>query len=231
MKGHHAIQERPGNPYRLGRHLHHDERSRAFPAALAPALRSVTHQHHGPVLNQGNLGSCTGNALCQALNTGPLAAGRGDTRPLLTEADAVRIYSEATILDPFDGAYPPDDTGSDGVSVCKAAQGEGLISRYTHTFSGDACRRALVLQPVIIGTIWYESMFDPDFRGRVHVRPSSGVAGGHEYCLYRLDVPHKRVWFINSWGEGWGKGGTAYLTWHDLDLLLDDGGDCTAPVV
>ena len=80
--------------YHLGRHLqpNHDPRSLDHPAEVAP-LVSVRHQHHGPVLDQGQLGSCTGNATAQALNTDPLMP---DGRRLLTEQDAVAIYSWAT---------------------------------------------------------------------------------------------------------------------------------------
>lgn len=221
------LPEKPGNPYRLGRHIHHDERSRRFGAALAGRVdHSVWHEHMGPVLDQGALGSCTGNALAQCLNTQPLQDGH----PLLVEDDAVRIYSEATAIDPYPGQYPPDDTGSDGLDVCKAAKAEGLISRYDHAFGLDECLRALSVQPVIIGTVWFESMFSPSPKGRIPVKTRSGVAGGHEYLLWGLDTRWRRVWMLNSWGAGWGQNGAAYLTWSDLGHLLDDGGDCTVPV-
>lgn len=55
--------------YSLGRIVQHDPRSLAFVAATAP-LKTVTHRLSGQVLDQGNLGSCTGNAMAQALNTG-----------------------------------------------------------------------------------------------------------------------------------------------------------------
>lgn len=219
------LDESHDQPYRLGRHIHHDPRSRSFPADTATDLVTTVHTHHGPVLDQGNLGSCTGNALAQCLNTDPLFNGTA-----LTEDDARRIYSEATAIDPFPGQWPPIDTGSDGLDVCKAAKAEGLISSYTHTFSGDDLRRALVLGPVIVGTTWFNSMFTPAANGRLPVKPRSGVAGGHEYLLYGLDVRWHRVWILNSWGAGWGQGGSAYLTWSDLDRLLSWGGDCTVPV-
>ncbi len=85
------IPEAPDNPYRLGRSVNHDERSKAYPAALAPTYKAVWWPHYGPVINQGQIGSCTGNALVDCLMTGPLyRQGRN-----LSEPDAVRAYERA----------------------------------------------------------------------------------------------------------------------------------------
>jgi hypothetical protein len=91
----------PDTPYVMGRHVHHDERSKAYPAALAPTYRSVYWLHRGSTLNQGSLGSCTGNALVDALMSGPLYRSARN----LNESDAVRAYSRATQLDPFPGCH------------------------------------------------------------------------------------------------------------------------------
>lgn len=207
----------------LGRIINHDPRSRDFPARLAPALATKRHRHHGPVLNQGALGSCTGNAMVQALMTTPFRV-RGR---VLTEADAVSIYSEATTYDPFPGTYPPTDTGSSGLSVAKAAQRRGLIKGYTHAFGIDQCLAALVLNPVLVGTWWHADMYYPDADG--FVAPSGTKLGGHEYLLVGLNVEKGYVTALNSWGVNWGKRGFFRMTFSDLDALLDDQGDCTVP--
>ena len=62
-------QVTPGK--RLGRHIVHDPRSRNFPADGAAAITSVVHNATGLPLNQGDIGSCTANALCGALNSAP----------------------------------------------------------------------------------------------------------------------------------------------------------------
>jgi len=209
--------------YALGRHLepNHDPASRAFPAAVAPLVTTL-HAHRGPVLDQGQLGSCTGNAVSQALNTDPL---RPAERRLLTEADAVGIYTWATHHDPYPGAYPPDDTGSSGLAVAKAARKLGLIHSYRHAFGLDHALGALVLAPVIIGIPWLADMFTPDPDG--YLSRTGTVAGGHEVALIGLDVEHRNVTVLNSWGSGWGNGGTALMHWADLDALLGQGGDVT----
>lgn len=209
--------------YQLGRKVNHDPRSLAFHAAASTDHRPVTHRHYGPILDQGNTSSCTGNAMAQALNTAPLRH-RG---PYLTEQDALKLYAEATVLDPYPGTYPPDDTGSDGLSVCKAAQRQGWISSYTHAFGLDHALGALQLGPVLVGTTWHNDMFTPDSKG--FVRPSGDVAGGHEYLLIG-DNAKGKLTFINSWGSGWGRRGRFYMSYADFDTLLKDNGDVTAPV-
>ncbi len=104
---------------RLGRHIEHDERSKNFAVArLTTAPKSATFKRNCPAFDQGNLGSCTGNAMAGVLMTDPFwKAGR-----LLTESDAVRLYSEATHLDKIRGSYPPEDTGSSGLNFLSQAK-------------------------------------------------------------------------------------------------------------
>ncbi|MEV5953720.1 hypothetical protein AB0M11_08075, partial [Streptomyces sp. NPDC051987] len=50
---------------RLGRHIEHDPRSRAYALSedlLPSTYTSAVHTVRIPVLDQGSLGSCTGNA-------------------------------------------------------------------------------------------------------------------------------------------------------------------------
>jgi len=207
----------------LGRHLHpaHDARSLSWPAETAP-VRTLVHRHEGPVLDQGDLGSCTGNACAQALNTQPL---RPVGRRLLAEVDAVALYSLATCHDPFPGVWPTEDTGSDGLSVAKAARRFGLIRSYRHAFGLDHMLGALMRAPLIVGTKWTSGMFVPDADG--FVRPTGDVVGGHEWMVYGVDVEGRFVHALNSWGPGWGIGGSFRVRWDDLQELLADRGDAT----
>lgn len=56
---------------RLGRHVRHDPRLRDCQACRAPEIASVQHQAAGLPLSQGDLGSCTADARCGALDSGP----------------------------------------------------------------------------------------------------------------------------------------------------------------
>ena len=209
----------------LGRLVQHDPRSRLYQAPLAPTQRSVLWGHHAPILDQGQLGSCTGNALAQALNCDYFAQCRTH---YLTEADALKLYSAATQLDDVPGTYPPDDTGSSGLAVAKAGVQAGYLSGYKHAFGFAHFTAALQLQPVIVGTSWREAMFTPDKSGLV--RPTGPVAGGHEYLAIGVDYTLKSLTFLNSWGDKWGQHGRFHMRFGDFTTLLADQGDVTVPV-
>jgi hypothetical protein len=229
------IPETPGLPHRLGRHIRHDPRSAMWPVAGIPtaSLASTAWTRRIPVLDQGQLGSCTGNAAASWLGTDD-ATRQGLTTfqgGPVDEQLALDLYSKATDLDDYAGSYPPDDTGSDGLSVAKALQAFGMVSSYQHAFSLQAALTALQSGPVLFGTVWYESMFDPDpASGKLTVAQRSGVAGGHEYVVDTIDVELQRIWLTNSWGESWGLDGRAYMTWADAAFLLGQQGDVTVPV-
>ncbi len=209
---------------RLGRNIDHDERSKAFPAMVAP-LRTVRHERHCDPFDQGELGSCTGNAMAGALMTDPFFQLGRD----LGEKDAVELYSEATRLDRVPGTYPPDDTGSSGLAVAKAAKRAGYISSYRNAFGLQQALGALVVGPVITGVKWYSSFDHPDATGEVKIAADAFVRGGHEFEVNGLDVENRRVWCVQSWGPTWGGlgNGTFFLSWDTWDALLQDGGDAT----
>lgn len=228
------LPEAPDLPHALGRHVEHDPRSRSF-AFTAPEPRPIvdTVWHRlVPAYDQGSLGSCTANALCGALSTRP------HRHRFRSQRNIVKVYSEATRIDPFPGAWPPEDTGSSGLAVAKVALRRGWISEYRHIFRFEDLLQALMVGPLIVGTAWHSEMFHPEPDGRVH--PLGTVVGGHEYEAFGVDVSNRRVWFWNSWGTNWGAGpqvplagqirgaaGAFYMDWEDFRDLLADDGDAT----
>jgi hypothetical protein len=228
------VQDDPGDIRGLGRLVEHDERSRRFAfKATAVTLTSVQHQRHIPVLDQGDLGSCTGNAMTGLLGTDPFFAtlpagtlsttdGSGD------EKVAIDLYSDATKRDTYPGTYPPTDTGSSGIAVAKAAAARGWISGYQHTFDLDTALAALAVTPVIIGISWYEGFDTPSSEGELSIQGK--VRGGHEIVLDQLDVENKRVWLTNSWNTSFGIQGRAFFSWDTFGQLLSQQADVTVPV-
>lgn len=234
---------------RLGRHVNHDPRALAYPVGVLPrsAVQSVQWQRRIPILDQGQLGSCTANAGTGFLGTDSAArpgatsvvigaAGakashgifQAGTYPL-DEAFAVMLYELTTRIDPFPGQYRPTDTGSDGPSVGKALKLLGLAASYSHAFSPDALKAAIQGGPVLWGTEWLESMFTPGPDGLLVVDRSSAVAGGHELVVSGFDVP-SGLWTVdNSWDASWGVGGSCRVTDADMAWLLSQQGDITVP--
>lgn len=208
---------------RLKRVVNHDPRSRNFAFKTSPQtpIVSVTHQRYIGILNQGNVGSCTGNTGVGALGSKPLYTTK-PTAYTLDQAGALKLYSDAKVIDGT-GAYPPNDTGSSGLSIAKALYSHSLISRYEHTFTLADALAALMSRPILVGFNWYEDMFRPDVDGRVHI--TGLLAGGHEVLCRQVDAERSRVWFDNSWGSAWGVGGRFYLTFEDFGTLLSQQGD------
>jgi hypothetical protein len=215
------IPEAIDTAHRLGRHVRHDPRSWSFQAPRADKVVTTLHERHCAPFDQGDVGSCTGNAEAGLLMTDPLyRKGR-----VLTEEDAVKLYSQATHLDRVRGIFPPDDTGSSGLAVMKAARQLGYVTRYEHAFGLQPALEALVLAPVITGVNWYEGFDRPDGSGTVSI--SGEVRGGHEFEVVGVDAEHRTVRACNSWGTAWGDRGYFQFSWDTWDRLLHEQGDVT----
>lgn len=217
---------------RLGRHVVHDPRSRAYEYVAVPRLlgRTATVESRPwcwriyeptPVPYQ-LIGCCTGVDQCVRGN----AAGNRVAGKVLTMDDAVTIYSRATRLDDavIGGQYKPTDTGSSGLYAARAAKELGIITSFEWIFAGpDAVIDALRVKPVGVGTRWDEAMFHPA-AGSYEIKPGGEVAGGHQWSVIGYE-PQARM-FIGKcwWGPTFGYGGRFRISYTNLgDLLADDG--------
>jgi hypothetical protein len=212
----------------LGRHVHHDSRSLGYQVVPDGTVKTVRWNRTIPVLDQGDVGSCTGNAAVGHLGTSPdedaLASLVATGALKLDEPEALKLYSAAETID-GDGPYPPNDNGSSGLSVAKAAKTAGLISGYTHATSLAAAQTAIQLGPFIVGSDWHTSMDSPDAAGVVTV--SGSVRGGHEYECIGYDAQTDLWEFVNSWGTGFGKAGHFFYSSASFTKLLAADGDVT----
>lgn len=212
------------NPHRrLGRHVEHDHKSRAFEnPMMGGRLQSVDWTRHCPAFDQGNLGSCTGNAMAGLLMTEPFyTPGRE-----LTEKEAVDLYCLATMLDNINGSYPPEDTGSSGLAVMKAAKKMGFISGYHHVFSFQGAISALAQGPVICGINW-SSGFDAPIGDQAVLEESGSDRGGHEIVFTQIDFENSFVGGWNSWSANWGHSGRFRMSFDTWRSRLKKRGDCT----
>jgi hypothetical protein len=133
-----------------------------------------------PILDQGNLGSCTIQALVGCwppTRTGtPSAQGRAGARTSLDVQTAYEpLYREETRLDPFPGAWEPDDTGSGRAVLGQGRQATRLASAATsHMTSSPAGRDQE--GPFAVGCSWYDGMDNPTSEGVVHATGRSAAA-------------------------------------------------------
>ena len=211
---------------RLGRHLWLDARS--LEHMIENKIDEMTHpvkttewERVLTILDQGKLGSCTGNAGTGALGTQPFYDAVG--KKVLPKADdelhaegfAVQLYEDATVADGYPGQYPPDDTGSSGLAICKVLKSRKTIKGFRYARSAHGFLQLLQHGPVLQGMPWYNAFFQPDKKGFIDADPhwsSSGVAGGHEIEAIGVEIDKKDVFssvitYCNSWGTGWGDAG------------------------
>ena len=210
----------------LGRHVNWDPRSRRFLVGQpSGALRTVLYQRTVPAFDQGDIGSCVGNATIGLCATEPLLSALPKGHAALDEVLAQKAYSLATTYDDITGTWRPDDTGSDGLSGAKAAKTLGFSSGYLHATNLQAMQNAMQTTSVMIGISWHEAMDRPASDGLVSIK--GAVRGGHEVQAIGMDVDTKEFLCVNSLGPDWGFNGRFKIKFGDMDELLHDQGDCT----
>lgn len=211
---------------RLGRHVEHDPRSREYDVErLHPeTVHPVLWKRYSKILDQGNTGSCTGQAMCGWLGCAPHIVDSGQATAY-GEQFAIKLYESATRLDNIPGHYPPDDTGSTGLAAAKAARKLDLITGYTHAFTANGLLVALQRGPVIVGVPWYEGFDEPSASGLVKV--SGQVRGGHEFLIRGWDG--ELLVADNSWGPGFGDNGSFYFSLDTWEQLREQQADVTVP--
>lgn len=177
-----------------------------------------------PTLTQ-RIGSCTGNAAL-ALRASEPFDWRGSTHPVELEDFAENVYSEATKRDPWPGSWPPDDTGSNGVSALGVLRDAGFVESWIPVLTFEGVQRALQQGPCQVGSAWLTSMFAPECDGRLKV--SGKIEGGHEWKLTGIDVDSGEFVGLNSWGDSFGgqyrgHGGMFRVSYSDFAHLMSLG--------
>lgn len=228
-------------PGRLGRHVHFDARSVAFPIrALLTGIvapRSYTWKCV-PDLDQDSIGACVGFSVCHELAARPVVLP-------VSEQLAFDIYYAAQKHDPWPGeAYE----GTSVLAGMDEAKTRGLIFEYRWAFGLEDLVLAVGYKgPAVLGINWYESMFDVAADGFISI--SGNVAGGHAIlmngvaCRWSRDLPINQRTFANldldrsfaklhnSWGPNWGVEGSAFIRLRDLDRLLHEMGEACIPTI
>lgn len=202
---------------------------------MAAPIQSKHWDRTLPILNQGDLGSCTANAGTGALGTEPYWSRVGrkvvPADAVAAEQFAVSLYTAATHVDPWPGSYPPEDTGSSGLAVCKVLRSRGIISGYRWATTAQGLARLLQDGPVLLGMPWHEAFMEPAPGGWIEHGDwrRSPVVGGHEVEIVGVEVDGRDMTrsvltLTNSWGVGWADRGffrmrlSTYMALKDCDL-------------
>lgn len=211
----------------LGRRYAPDDRDRRFPmrlvlpSTIAPGTR---HYPPGPVLDQGNTGTCVGQAWRGWLNGAPLMTKTGQ--------DAFSIYDQCIVNDEWsDNDVDPDrQFGTSVRAGAKVLQAAGHVSSYVWAYRVEDVRAFLLSGQgtLVFGTNWYNGMFDVDRNGFVNL--TGRIAGGHAYKATGWSDTQEAVRCQNSWGTGFGQKGRFWLRANDLQRLLDEQGEACAAV-
>lgn len=214
---------------------------KAQPRQLLEMMPSVPIESRFWPSNRGyavtqNEGSCTGRALTNCVSTQPF-------KLVLTQTHGLKAYEWATTVDPWRGQYPPDDTGSNGASACKALVHFGWARSCLPTFySLTLALQTVQTQPITWGVNWHASMYATDSCGLVTV--AGVVDGGHQTGIAGVEIARTAsgaidydaslLWSENSWGNDWGacigtRCGYYAVTLTDAQKLIAEGAEFDAP--
>jgi hypothetical protein len=228
------VERLPWHPL-LGRNVRLDSRSLDY--AVQPEavpIASVRHFQYIGVLDQGQVGSCTGNASVSCAYHEPFYAPAAPDWPYAPDEQGAQAwYHDNTANDGYAGTWEPDDTGSDGLTSSKMAVRAGIATGYQAALDLDSSLQVLMDRPGITGIPFYNSMFNVGTDGLVTVDMKSGLAGGHELVVDEVvtaDAPGNGTGALlvggdNSWGVSWGAQGRWYLKAADWWALRQQQGD------
>lgn len=207
---------------RLDRIKQFDERSRNFPVAAVVPEEITRGRTWGAYarLDQGREGACVGFGVTHELAAYPAAV------PNLTNDFALSVYHEAQKIDPWPGE---DYSGTSVLAGVKVAHQRGYFDSYRWCFSIEDMLRALSHEgPIVVGTDWYDGMYQPAPSGLVS--PSGSVVGGHCWLIRGFQLkptfasePVFRA--RNSWGADWGVNADFFITLSDYEKYLMPGGE------
>jgi len=227
-------------------------RSAAAPLPAVGTLRADLRQWCSPVEDQGDIGSCTAQAVVGALEyferksrgvhvdasrlflykaTRRYLGWQGDTGAFVRSAiKALRLFGACPEI-----YWPQDPQRFDEEPEAfhySLAQNFKALEYFRLDQSAEHLKSALDSGlPFVFGFTCFSSLFDPavSHSGVVpYPGPEDSVEGGHAVVAVGYSDSH--VLFRNSWGEGWGQSGYGYLPWSYFDWSHPLANDCWALV-
>ena len=217
---------------------------RAIPKAAALPRTCDLRNLCPPVYDQGQLGSCSANAIAAAIEIDLRAAGRPNWMPSRlfiyynerAKEHTVGKDAGAQIRDGVKGLaklgvcpevlwpYHVDKFTDKPAPDCYRAAKENLAlsyARIAHVVP-EAIEQVLFSgKPVLFGFTVYDSFEGPEIAqtGILNLPGKfEGNLGGHAVLCVGYDRPGQRFLIRNSWGTGWGLGG---YFWMPYEFLCD----------
>lgn len=215
---------------RLARLRKFDPRSRKYSIAeVVGRKKPRNHTWRCSVhLDQGQQSACIAFAVTHAL-----IASRPSLK--LTDRFAIeQVYWESQRIDHWQGgSYPgakPKYEGAALLYCMKALRKNGYLSAYRWAFGLEQLILAVSWAgPVVVGISWFEDMYDPCKCGYLH--PTGKHVGGHGMVCKGVDIARGRFLMHNSWGATWGNKGDAWISFSDMNWLLERDGEAVIPTL
>lgn len=216
------------------------------------------HRHHGivkvdlrpfmpPVFDQGQLGSCTANALCGIRQYFLLKKSHDDTQlsrlylywhereleGTIDEdsgamlRDGMKVLKKLGVCPEADYPYVIEHFTDKPSDKAEADAGKYKIKAYHRVRNLTELKHCLQSGlPVALGIEVYESMESEEVAQTGYIPlPEEGeqLLGGHAIVAVGFDDEEGVVIIRNSWGEGWGDKGYGYLPYEYFEdgLVVD----------
>jgi hypothetical protein len=207
---------------RLGRIADTDPRDHAF--LLSPRRSSLARKLWGTgnadKFDQGETSQCVSYAANRYLVAQPI----GNRMP----GPFADFYAECQAIDNI----PMPHDGTSVRAAMKVLRAKGLVSGFRWAFAVEPIANQILTEgPVVVGTDWLEPMFSP-VKGFVGLGDTYEPVGGHAYLLSGVDRAKRcpdgtagAFRITNSWGRSWGVNGTAWISFRDFGVLLNNRGE------
>lgn len=172
-------------------------------------------------LDQGQTSACTGFGAAAVLSMSPYR------KSPITNAIGQQIYAGAKRWDEWAGENYDGSSALGAMSFL--LHRSTYLREYWHCLKPTELAHAVSLRTAVeVGTDWLSGMWEPDSNGYVHATGTN--EGGHAYAIAGVDPVRHRYRIDNSWGSGWGRGGSAYIAMDELhDLVFNRNGEAIMP--
>lgn len=214
--------------YRQGAVDDRDNKYLAKPQLVRAAEPKLYHYWTGgSILDQGNTPQCVEFSGRGMMSASPIRQDH-------TKIPRKSIYDWCQANDEWAGS---DYDGTSVRALMKWLKANGYISSYEWAKTVEQMHAHIMLRgPAIVGTTWTENMSYVD---EFNVARFTGADwGGHAYIIKGSNktkkdpVTGKLGMFKNrnSWGLEYADKGEAWITWADMQKLIEDHGEIALPV-